>query len=270
MQLTLKPMKKAVYLIVPFLALALLANQRPDNRVNGQATPGSFGHAEQLRYRIHYGLINAGVVTMNTDETFATIGSQAAMHIRVEGETLKSFEWAYKVRDKFEAWVNPSTVKPLRYAKTVRENTYYDQDLAVFNHAAGYLRNRKGQLSITAETRDIASAIYFLRTVNWSALAIGASKPVDVYLDNEVYNLSVAYAGKETIQTDLGPVRCLKLKPELVVDRVFKNKNGMTVWVSDDANRIPVRIQTDIQVGSLKVDLNQYSHLKNAFTALGS
>jgi hypothetical protein len=263
-------MKKAAYLMAPLLALALLANQRPDNRANGQATPDSFGHAEQLRYRIHYGLINAGVVTMNTDEAYASIGSQAAMHIRVEGETLKSFEWAYKVRDKFEAWVNPATVKPLRYAKTVRENTYYDQDLAVFNHAAGYLRNRKGQLSITTETRDIASAIYFLRTVNWSALSIGASKPVDVYLDNEVYNLSVAYAGKETIQTDLGPVRCLKLKPELVVDRVFKNKNGMTVWVSDDANRIPVRIQTDIQVGSLKVDLTEYSHLKNAFTALGS
>lgn len=262
-------MKYRALIIAPVLALALLANQSPDQRANAQATPGSFGHAEQLQYRIHYGLVNAGIVTMNTDESFATVGSQPTMHVRVEGQTLKSFEWAYKVRDKFEAWVNPQTVKPLRYAKTVRENTYYDQDLAVFNHSAGYLRNRKGQLPITAETRDIASAIYFLRTVDWGALSIGSKKPVDVYLDNEVYNLSVAYAGRETIQTDLGPVRCLKLKPELVVDRVFKNKNGMTVWVSDDANRIPVRIQTDIQVGSLKVDLTQYKNLKNGFTALG-
>jgi hypothetical protein len=83
-----------------------------------------------------------------------------------------------------------------------------------------------------------------------------------------VYNLNFTYLGKETIKTDLGKVKCIKLRPKLVVDRVFKGTNDMTVWISDDENKIPIRVQTEIQVGSVKVDITGYSNLKNDFTAL--
>jgi hypothetical protein len=73
--------------------------------------------------------------------------------------------------------------------------------------------------------------------------------------------------GKETISTDIGKIRCIKLRPQLVVDRVFKDEDDMTVWVTDDANRVPVRVQTDIWVGSLKVDLVNYKNLRNSFTS---
>ena len=71
--------------------------------------------------------------------------------------------------------------------------------------------------------------------------------------------------GKEVIKSDIGKIRCIKLRPQLVIDRVFKDEDDMTIWVSDDANKIPVRVQADIYVGSLKVDLSSYSGLKNSF-----
>jgi hypothetical protein len=90
---------------------------------------------------------------------------------------------------------------------------------------------------------------------------------LDIYLDQKIYNLKFKYLGKETIKTDVGKVRCIKLRPQLVVDRVFKDEDDMTIWISDDANRIPVRVKTEIWVGALKVDLTSYSGLLNPFSA---
>jgi hypothetical protein len=222
---------------------------------------------EILKYRIHYGPVNAGLVSMSVLPQSTIINGKNTYSLRVEGETLKSFDWAYKVRDKFESWVDQESQAPLRYAKTVRENSYFHQDVAIYDHDNKKLRNKQGELAIPQYTQDIASAIYYLRNLDYATATVGKQIPVDVYLDNKVYNLNITYKGKETIKTDLGKIRCIKIKPKLVVDRVFKNTDGMTVWVSDDANHIPVRIETEIQVGSLKVDLIQHQGLKNAFSS---
>lgn len=227
----------------------------------------AYQEGEVLKYRIHYGVINAGVVNMQVSQPIE-INKRKAYNLKIEGETLKSFDWAFKVRDKFESWVDVESLTPLRYSKTVREDNYFHQDIAIYNHDEQFLKNKKGQLAITKYTQDLASAIYYLRTLDYSDKNKGTSYPIDVYMDNEIHHLQVKYVGKETINSDLGKIRCIKLKPELVVDRVFKHKDAMTVWVTDDLNHIPVRIQTDIRVGSLKVDLKHYENLKNPLTSL--
>jgi len=222
---------------------------------------------EILNYRIHYGIINAGLVNMTVSEPL-TINNKSAYNLKVEGETLKSFDWAYKVRDKFESWVDGESQAPIRYAKTVRENAYFNQDIAIYNHSEKWLKNKQGQLTIPQYTQDVASAIYYMRTLDYANASVGTTYPIDVYLDNKIYNLNVKYMGKEVIKSDIGKIRCFKIKPQLVVDRVFKRTDAMTVWVTDDENKVPVRIQTDIRVGSLKVDLVKYQNLKNPMTCL--
>ncbi len=227
----------------------------------------AYQSGEILNYRIHYGIINAGLVNMTVSEPL-TINNKTAYNLKVEGETLKSFDWAYKVRDKFESWVDGESQAPLRYAKTVRENTYFNQDIAIYNHSEKWLKNKQGQLTIPQYTQDVASAIYYMRTLDYANASVGTTYPIDVYLDNKIYNLNVKYVGKEVIKSDIGKIRCFEIKPQLVVDRVFKRTDAMTVWVTDDENKIPVRIQTDIRVGSLKVDLVKYQNLKNPMTCL--
>lgn len=222
---------------------------------------------ELLKYRIHYGAINAGIVSMSVSPNAQNISGKNSYAVKVEGETVKSFEWAYKVRDKFESWIDQGSQAPLRYAKTLRENDYFAQDIAIYDHENAKLRNKKGEITIPKYTQDIASAIYYLRNLDYKKAAINTQFPVDVYIDNEIFQLPITYKGKEVIKTDIGKIRCIKLKPQLVVDRVFAKADAMTVWVSDDENRIPIRIQTDIRVGSLKVDITQYQGLKNPFNS---
>ncbi|PHX91627.1 MAG: hypothetical protein CK532_07240 [Flavobacteriales bacterium] len=265
-----KPLQLLIGVIV-FSGLALICSafKNLPTLIQGRKIENtSYGLGEVLRYRIHYGPINAGIVTMSVLPNTHTINGKTAYNLRVEGETLKSFDWAYKVRDKFESWVDQESQAPLRYAKTVRENTYFNQDVAIYDHEKATLRNKQGELEIPRYTQDIASAIYYLRNLDYSSANIGKRFPIDIYLDNQVYNLNITFIGKETIKTDIGKVRCIKIKPKLVVDRVFKNTDGMTVWVSDDENHVPLRIKTEIQVGSLTVDLITYDNVKNPFNAL--
>lgn len=227
----------------------------------------AFRVGEKLKFRVHYGLINAATISMAVDQS-TTINNRSAYAVRVEGETLKSFDWAYKVRDKFQSWVDAEALAPLRYAKTVRENKYFDEDIAIYMHDKKKMRNSDGELTMPAYTQDIASALFYARNLNFSNAYVNQVFPIDIYLDNKIYNLNFTYLGKETLSTDIGKVKCIKLRPKLVVDRVFKSSNDMTVWVSDDANHIPIRVQSAIKVGSLKVDITGYEGLKNTFTAL--
>lgn len=228
----------------------------------------AFKAGEKIKFRVHYGVINAANILMSVDPTTTTVNGRKAYGVRCEGETLKSFDWAYKVRDKFQSWVDESSLAPMKYAKTVRENKYFDEDLAIYMHDKKKMKTTDGELTIPAYTQDIASALFYARNLDFTKAYTNQVFPIDIYLDQKIYNLNFTFLGRETISTDLGKVKCIKLRPKLVVDRVFKSSNDMTVWISDDANKIPVRVQSEIKVGSLKVDITGYENLRNTFTAL--
>jgi hypothetical protein len=254
---------------LPILGISILSFNLKSNVFNSNREIKNLAYQanEELNYRVHYGALNAAVVQMSVSKPLV-IQDREAYNLKIEGQTISSFSWMFKVRDKFESWVDAKSHTPLRYAKTVREDAYFHQDVAVYNHKEKWLKNKEGKINITDHTMDVAAAIYYMRTFEYKDKVVGFKFPMDIYIDNKLHHLSVTYAGKEVIDTDLGRVSCIKLKPQLVVDRVFKDENAMTVWVSDDENHIPVRIQTDIYVGSLKVDITSFKNLKYPLNSL--
>lgn len=228
----------------------------------------SFTHGEKIEFRVHYGLINAANIVFEVTPTAVEKQERNCYNIKAEGKTLKSFDWAFKVRDRFETFVDKEWLAPVTYTKSVQEDKYLDNDLVNFKHNKKKLYGVKGVLDMPEYTHDVISAIYYVRNLDFSKSKVGDKFPLDVYLDNQIYNLGFKYDGKETLDTDLGKVKCIKLVPTLVVDRVFKDKDDMTVWISDDDNHLPIRVKAKIMVGSIKVDITKYSGLKNEFKAL--
>jgi hypothetical protein len=228
----------------------------------------AFTNNEKLEFRVHYGLINAASIVFEVGPALVQKYDRKCFNIKAEGKTLKSFDWAYKVRDRFETYIDAEAMAPISYNKSVQEDKYTDNDLVTFRHNLKKLFGVKGILDMPVYTHDVISSIYYVRNIDFSKSKVGDKFPLDVYLDNKIYNLGFKYAGKETIATDIGKVKCIKLVPTLIVDRVFKDQDDMTVWISDDENKIPVRVKAKIMVGSIKVDLTSYSGLKNEFKAL--
>jgi hypothetical protein len=227
----------------------------------------AFTYGEKLEYRVHYGWINAARISMQVDDTAVMVNDRPTYHISANGKTNRSFDWMYTVRDHFESFVDTSGVAPLKYFKLVREDNYRDKDLVYYNHETKKLRGLKKNMEMPAYVQDVVSGTYYARTIDFSNAYVGKTYPLNIYLDQKIYNLKFKYLGKEVIKSDFGKVKCIKLRPQLVVDRVFKDEDDMTVWVSDDDNRVPIRVQTDIWIGSLKVDLTKYSGLRNPFSS---
>jgi hypothetical protein len=88
-----------------------------------------------------------------------------------------------------------------------------------------------------------------------------------MFLGNEVYNLYVRYMGKETVKTKSGKFRAIKFKPLLIKGSIFEGGEKMTVWVSDDQNHIPLRVESPISVGSVKVDMMDTRNLRHPLTS---
>ena len=91
---------------------------------------------------------------------------------------------------------------------------------------------------------------------------------LNFFLDKELYPSYFKFLGRDEITTRYGKFKVIKLAPLLVKGTVFNGGEKMIVWVTDDENHIPVRIETPIVVGSIKVDMVGYQNLRHPLTAL--
>lgn len=223
----------------------------------------AFTYGEELRYRVHYGWINAATIKIKVADKPIKISGRPTYNITAYGRTNKAFDWAYRVRDHFETYLDSQSIAPLKYYKNVTEDRYHDEDLVYYDHEKQWLKGKKKSMEIPAYLQDIVSGIFYARTIDFSQAKLGQTFPITIYLDQEIYPLQFKYIGKETIKTDLGKLRCIKLRPKLVVDRVFKDEDDMTIWITDDANKIPVRVKSEIYIGSLDIDITNAKGLRN-------
>ncbi len=116
--------------------------------------------------------------------------------------------------------------------------------------------------------QDVLSSIYYARNINFNKYNVGDKIPFTMFLDNEIYDLYIKYMGKETVKTRYGKFRAIKFKPLLIKGTIFKGGESMTVWVSDDENHIPLRIESPISVGKVKVDMMMYKNIRYPLSSM--
>ena len=232
----------------------------------------AFNYGEELTYKLRYSLyinVNVGEAKLVVANEPKMIGNKTHYHLVAEGKSYKFYDAFMKVRDRYESYVNTSNFLPSTSVRVINEGRYHFDDYTVYNHYKHEAQNKKGKVhKIGHNAQDILSAIYLARTLDYSNAKKGDSFMMNVFIDDSNYVLGMRYIGKETIKgKDGNTYKCIKLSPILILDRVFKTQNAMILWVSDDQNKIPVKIYAAINVGAVYVDLFQYKGLKNPFQA---
>jgi hypothetical protein len=240
----------------------------------------TFKENEFFGYNIHY---NWGAIWMSAGEaSFSAvktlINGQTVYHFVGLGSTFPKYDWFYKVNDKYESYADTLTLKPLRFKREAHEGGNYTFDDYVFNQRKKkvYTASKKDKkvthidsINITSCTNDVLTAIYYTRCIDFSSYKIKDTIPITFVLDGDIYPSYVRYLGTEIIHSDLlGEVRCIKFRPKLIAGTLFKGGEGMTVWVTDDKNRMPVYVETPIIVGTIKVYLTKYSGLRNKMNCI--
>lgn len=224
----------------------------------------AFTFGEHLKYRVHYGFINAGYIDLKIKENPVMIKGRPTYHIDGYGRSRSGFDWMFKVRDHFQSYLDTQALVPLQFVKSQKEGGYEDSDFVIFNYNLKKYFSKKGSKKIPLDIQDVISVAYYARTLPVKDVPIGTSYEIKVYLDNEIFPLKFRVDRREVIKTDIGKINAVRVMPEAIDGRVFKDKDALKVWISDDDNKLPLRIEAEILVGSIKADITHQSGLKHA------
>lgn len=232
----------------------------------------SFRFGEKLKYRVYYGFISGGEAVLEVRK--GKYEGRTVNHLYLNGKTVGLANSLYNVDDTYESFTDTLTDWPYFSIRNIHENRYRHYSTQTWDHwgrpdSSIVVSSKTGKVIVVKGCQDILSSFYYLRHM---MLKNPPKKEqliiVDTYFTNEKFPLMVRFKGYETVKTKFGEVQCMKFMPVVQTGRVFKSKDDMTIWFSNDDNFIPIRIRFDIFVGSVYCDLVDYSGLQNPFKSL--
>jgi hypothetical protein len=230
----------------------------------------AFKAGEQVQFIVFYNVIgvyvHAGdaVLTCNLEK----MNNKPVYHLEGVGNSNSRYDWIFKIRDKYESYIDTATQLPYRFVRNVSEGKYKKHEDISFNQAANTATSKKSTYKVPKCVQDVLSATYYARNINYDNRKIGEQINFSMVIDDEVFNMYVKYMGKEKIKTRYGRFNAIKIKPLLIKGTIFEGGEKMTVWVSDDANHLPLRVESPITVGSVKVDMMGYRNLRHPLSSL--
>lgn len=233
----------------------------------------AFKTGELLQYRVFYSsgfLVNftAGYATIEVKDHDKPVFGRDVWQIVGEGSSRKAFDWFFKVRNRYESFVDKEAFLPHLFVRRTREGGYVKDDDVYFYRNEGFAVSRTARKEIPENVHDFVSALYYMRTLEVDDFTADSSFYVDFFLDDSVYVSKVKYLGTENIRTRLGTFRCLKFAPMMATGNVFADAYPMHVWVTDDQNKLVIMAEAKVVVGSVKIELTDYHMLRNPMNSL--
>lgn len=234
----------------------LIHSQKLDNIQSG----------EVLSYRIHYGVLNAGTATLSATKT--TYKGQPHYYVKGYGRTTGAVRAFFKVEDHYESYINDRSGLPSFYVRNVQEGGYTQHLEALFNHSNNTLqltdkeKNTTKTLKTVRGVQDMLSAFYHLRSLEPSDLKVGSVRKLNIWIDDELFPFQLRVVGTENVKTKFGTINCLKIVPQVISGRVFRDKESVTLWVSNDRNLVPISIRAELAVGSLRASIDSHRNVK--------
>lgn len=250
-------MKKLIIIVLFFAAIQVFAQDSQFRTIENNA----FDVGERLTFDVKYGFITAGVAEMYIPKK-RRIAGRDVYHVTFKVNSVSSFDSFYKVRDRYESYIDVEGLFPWRFEQHIREGGFSMDFSAFFDQRKGKVKTSDGSYEIPLYVNDIVSAFYFFRTMDFSKLAVGEKIRLENFYRDTVYPLDVKYLGKETIKVDAGEFDCIMVEPIIEAGGLFKSDGNIIVWLSDDELKIPVKVKTKILIGSIDAELTEYEGLK--------
>jgi hypothetical protein len=224
----------------------------------------AFRSGEVVEMTVYYSAmgayIGAGNATFTT--TLERFNGKPVYHAVGVGSTYSFFDNFFKVRDRYESYIDTATLLPYKFIRNVDEGGFKIYNNVSFNHSANTAVSTNGVFKISDCMQDVVSAMYYARNINFDKYKPGDKIPFDMFLDDEIHHLYLRYMGKEKVKTKYGKFRAIRFKPLLIKGTIFEGGENMNAWISDDPNHLLLRVESPIAVGSIKVDMMGYKNLR--------
>lgn len=233
-----------------------------------------FTRGEKLTYLVHYGFINAGEATVELHKDLFTVNERPCYRVEIKGKTIGLITTTFDVEDSWTSFFDTAAIVTHQFARKIKENNYKKEEVTFFDHAKkkAIVKAKTGtdtevikDYKIPADVQDMVSGYYFLRTLDFEKYKEKDTIVVDGFFEDKVYSLKVVYKGKEKLQTKFGRVQTAVLSPIMPENALFDGRDAIRFYVSDDPNRVPIKIEARMFVGSIELDLIDHKGLQSKF-----
>jgi hypothetical protein len=221
---------------------------------------------ENLKYRIHLGFINAAEATIKSSANTSNWGDKKVRKVEIEGKTTGVLELFSPLRDYWSANIDTETLLPIKTEMRKREGRYRKEETVLYQMDKGFARITSPQNKPVTSTMagpkdllDLISAYYFLRSKPVSDKKPGSRWSAQVLVDSKIYELVLVVKAKETIETEAGKKASIKTNILLPKNNLFKEEDAIRLWISDDDYQVPLKVQVNLKIGFLTIDLVDYT-----------
>tara|TARA_B110000503_G_C7165339_1_gene421639 strand:- start:3971 stop:4840 length:870 start_codon:yes stop_codon:yes gene_type:complete len=271
-------MRNSIFLfsILFFFTFSVVAHAQPEEKQKGEASTEepfefrkvenkAFKDGEFLKYKLAYGIMNAGEATLEVKKVKKKIQGREILHIIGRGYSVSAFDWFFKVRDKYETYLDEEGIFPWLFVRRIEEGGYKkEQDYKFFQSEEKVEHvQKKEEYKVPNGLQDMISSFYYARTIDFSNAKKNQVYEFESFVDGEVYPIKIKYVGIKTIRVDAGKFECMVFHPVVQEGRVFKNDDDLTVYITNDENKIPILARAKILVGSVRMELIDYKNLAN-------
>ena len=237
--------------------------------------PLPFKNGEYAEYTIYFGPLQVGHAKMEIVDLVG-INNKTTFHILGKGRTAYFFDLFFKVRDTYETYIDTTTLLPVKFHRDVYEGGhqinqeytfFHDNQLVraktqVIKHKKKKTQNNDSIYSLSLNSQDMLSALFYARTFDKYALTQKDTFFIPIFMDEEMYNLEIIYLYNEIIETKWGKIECMVFKPKMQEGRVFEDGEQMKIWISNDNNNLLLKVETKIWAGTIKAIIVDYKSIK--------
>jgi len=219
-----------------------------------------FMDGEKLVFNAKYGLVNAAEATL--EARTSSYQGNPVWYLTTNAKTHSFFDKFFKVRDRVESWWDKDSLLPYKFAKNLEEGRYRQHRVHIYNHAAKSTTYQKWafkqsrfvneEMTMPADAQDILSAFYHVRN---QELKVGRKVLVNITADGRNMPTEVVVHRIEKEKTIFGEIDCLVIEPKLQGEAIFKQTDRILIWLTNDAYKIPVKLDSKVAFGSFVATL---------------
>lgn len=255
-----------VFLFILSVSLNILSQTNSFNGEFRVLENKAFKEGEKLTFDVNYGFVTAGIAVMEVPK-IKKISGRNAYHVTFEVNSVPSFDMFYKVRDRYETYIDVEGLFPWRFEQHIREGGYTRDFSAFFDQRKGKAKTTEGEYEIPLYVNDIVSAFYYARTLDYSNMKVNDLIHLQNFYKDKVYNLDVKFLGKEVVEVPAGKFECIIVEPLVKEGGLFKHEGNIIVWLTNDELKIPVKVRTKVVIGYVEAKLTNYEGLAGELRA---
>ncbi len=268
-------MKKLTLILCALLVAAMASAQN----CFPTASELPFKAGEKIRMGLYFkwGAVNTEVATGDLALTESALNGKSVYKASLIADSAPFFSVFYDMHERFETWFALDAVRPLKYYRNTKQGDYrafnnyiYDWDKKEIHADINFEGRGQQILDIPIHdcVCDITSILFYVRSLDFSGLTPGKKIPISFAIDDTVFDIVMTYRGKDTVKVKrIGKVNAIRFSCQVVSGAMFDGETEMTIWFSDDSNRVPVGFMAPLRIGSVQGWVKQIENLKYPFEA---